>query len=295
MSTSSSIEHHHERPPHERLIQGLSVAERRIDIAGVSTALLDGGEGPTTVLLHGLGGFKEEWARVIPHLVDRHRLVIPDLPGAGRSTLGAASIDASSIVEWLRLTIEHIGGEPPILVGHSLGGGVAARLAIEHPGHVSRVVLMDASSIGRPNRPSPPVLLAIVRFGARPTHANHERFLRRVLFDPGATAAKWGPDRWQAFEDYDTQLAKDKAVNAASGQLLRRVAGRRIPTDQLSRIRVPVALIWGTEDHLMRFAIAKRANERFGWRLLPIDRCGHGPHIELPTQMVGAFDHAVKR
>jgi pimeloyl-ACP methyl ester carboxylesterase len=55
---------------------------------------------------------------------------------------------------------------------------------------------------------------------------------------------------------------------------------------------VPVAVIWGKEDRLMRFRIAEQAREQFGWPLYPIDDCGHGPHIERPDAFVEALKAA---
>ena len=74
---------------------------------------------------------------------------------------------------------------------------------------IRHVVLEDSSSLGR-FRPAPGLVVAIMRFGARPTRANHDRFLRQVLFDPDRAAAEWG-DRWSASEGYDIELAGDKA------------------------------------------------------------------------------------
>ena len=160
------------------LLDGLPVTDRRLDVAGISTPVLEGGAGAPIILLHGIGGFAEEWACVVPKLVSSHRVVVPDLPGLGRSRLGNATLDATSVVEWLRALIDMTCDEPPTLVGHSLGGGIAARFAIAHPHKIRCVVLEDSSSLGR-FRPAPGLVLAIVRFGARPTRANHDRFLRR--------------------------------------------------------------------------------------------------------------------
>ncbi len=279
--------------PHlTRLLEGLPVGDRRLEIAGVSTPVLEGGEGPPIVLLHGLGGFAEEWRLVIPMLTGDHRVVVPDLPGLGRSKVVRSDLDAASVVAWLGELIEQTCSEPPTLVGHSLGGGIAARFAIEHPDRVGRVVLVDAASIGRPNRPAPAVLAALIRFGARPTHANHDRLMSHVLVNPDRVAREWG-DRWPAFEGYDIDLAKDKSVSRSTGQLLRRVAGRRVPLEQLAAILVPVAMIWGTGDRLMRFRIAERTAERMGWPLFPIDDCGHGPHIERPGVFHEALEMAI--
>ena len=65
------------------LLSGLPVIERRLQVAGVSTAVLEGGAGPPILLLHGPGDFAGMWMRVIPDLVTTHRVVAPDLPGHG--------------------------------------------------------------------------------------------------------------------------------------------------------------------------------------------------------------------
>ena len=63
----------------------MPVTERRLQLAGVSTAVLEGGDGPPVVLLHGPGEYAAHWMRVIPDLVTTHRVVAPDLPGHGRT------------------------------------------------------------------------------------------------------------------------------------------------------------------------------------------------------------------
>ena len=88
-------------PPLARLLEGMPVTERRLDLAGVSTSLLEGGEGPPIVLLHGQGGFAAHWVQVIPHLVGSHRVVAPDLPGLGQSEVRAGRLDAPGLVAWL--------------------------------------------------------------------------------------------------------------------------------------------------------------------------------------------------
>jgi pimeloyl-ACP methyl ester carboxylesterase len=281
----------HSSPHLSRLLEGLPVTDRRLDVAGTSTPVLEGGDGPPVVLLHGVGGFSEEWGRVLPQLVGSHRVVVPDLPGLGRSQVGAGRLDAASVVDWLRHLIEQTCSEPPTLVGHSLGGSIAARFAIEYGDRISRVILVDSGSMGR-FRPAPGMIWAILRFGARPNHANHDRFLRQVLVNPERAAAEWG-DRWSALEGYDIELAGNKKVSTASGQLVRRIAARRIPQEQLAGMKVPVALIWGTGDRLMRFKIAEGISERFGWPLYPIEDCGHGPHIERPGTFIEALETAI--
>lgn len=72
-----------------QLLADIPLTEHRRDLAGVSTAVLEGGDGPPMVLLHGPGEFAALWARVIPDLVKTHRVVAPDLPGHGASDMAA--------------------------------------------------------------------------------------------------------------------------------------------------------------------------------------------------------------
>ena len=77
------------------------VEERRLELAGVSTAVLEGGDGPPLVLLHGPGASAAHWLRVLPDLVATHRVIAPDLPGLGASEVGGGPLDAERVLAWL--------------------------------------------------------------------------------------------------------------------------------------------------------------------------------------------------
>jgi pimeloyl-ACP methyl ester carboxylesterase len=70
-----------------RLLAGLPVRERQLHLGGIVTVVLEGGDGPPLVLLHGPGGNAAHWIRVIPELVTTHRVIAPDLPGQGESVV----------------------------------------------------------------------------------------------------------------------------------------------------------------------------------------------------------------
>ena len=274
----------------EQLLKDLPVTDRRLGLAGVSTSVLEGGEGTPIVLLHGQGGFAEMWGRVIPRLVESHRVVAPDLPGLGQSEVQTGRLDTPRVVAWLGDLIAQTCAEPPILVGHSLGGSIAAHFAIEHGERVRRIVLVDSGSLGR-FRPAPPVIVALLQFSARPSSVSHGRFLRQVFDDPERARAGWGK-HWAAFEAYHIDRAGQPSVGAANRDLLRRMGVRRILPDQFQKIGVPVALIWGRNDPIMRFRIAEAASAQFGWPLYPIDDCGHVPHVERPEVFLDALNAA---
>ena len=72
-----------------------------MELAGISTAVLEGGTGAPVVLLHGPGEHAAKWVRVIPDLVTTHRVVAPDLPGHGTSEAPHGLSDADRVSAWL--------------------------------------------------------------------------------------------------------------------------------------------------------------------------------------------------
>lgn len=264
-----------------RAIEGLPVTERRLDVAGVSTVVLEGGEGPPIVLLHGQGGFGAFMGGMAAKLVDRHRVIVPDLPGLGRSELRGGMLDAKSVTDWLRELIAKTCDQPPILFGASLGGSIAARFALEHPDEISKIILMDSGSLGA-FRPAPAVLLALIRFMKNPSAAAAER-MQNVIFRDGARVRAQMGERLAALRDYQIERAKQPSVHRANRVLLRTLGTKRISDQELQEISVPVVLIWGRQDRVMKFKIAERASKKFGWPLYPIENAGHIPVVEQPA------------
>jgi pimeloyl-ACP methyl ester carboxylesterase len=270
-----------------RVIEGLPVTTRRLDLAGVRTSLLEGGEGPPMVLLHGQGGFAEIMGGLIAHSVDRYRVIAPDLPGLGRSVVQDGTLDESGVTRWLGELIAKTCDQAPILLGVSMGGSIAARFAVNHPGEVGKLILVDSGSLG-PFRPPPALLFALVRMIRNPDRAGVQRMQRQIFFSVDRVRAQMG-DRLEALEDYQIDRAKQPSVNAANRVLLRKIGTKRIPDEELGNIKVPVAMIWGRHDRVMPVKYAERARTKFGWPLHVIEEAGHIPMAEEPAQFGSAL------
>jgi len=105
----------------------------------------DEGSGPVTLMLiHGLGTDSNDWNWVVPLLRDRYRVVSFDLRGHGHSTSSAGSALADFAYDALAIA-DQIGCQRFVPVGHSLGGAIAAHLAVEHPDRVQAVIGLDAA------------------------------------------------------------------------------------------------------------------------------------------------------
>ena len=88
------------------VLAGAPVTEQRWDLAGVSTAVLEAGQGPPVVLLHGQGGWAGMWLSVITELMKTHRVLAPDLPGLGASQVPDGPPDADRVLAWLGALIQ---------------------------------------------------------------------------------------------------------------------------------------------------------------------------------------------
>ena len=268
------------------LLSGLPVTERRLQVAGVSTSVLEGGAGSPILLLHGPGDFAGMWMRVIPDLVTTHRIIAPDLPGHGASHLVDSRLDADGLRAWLSGVIERTCPSPPVLVGHVLGGAIAARFAVNHSDRLSRLVLVDSLGLAR-FRPRPTFALTMLAFLARPTERTYTRFMRQCSFDLDGLRHELG-ERWEPFLAYSLERARGPNAKIA-GRLLREFGIPRIAPDDLARIAVPTTWIWGRHDRANRLRIAQAASDRYRWPLHVIEHCADDPPRDQPLAFMEAL------
>jgi pimeloyl-ACP methyl ester carboxylesterase len=271
------------KPDVKRLLSGLPVSERRLMLAGVSTPVLEGGDGPPVVLLHGPGAYGAHWMEVIPGLVSACRVVVPDLPGLGASQVSDGALDADRVLSWLGELIERTCASPPVLVGQTLGGAIAARFASRGGDRLSRLVLIDPFGMA-PFQPAPEFGLALTRFLADPTRQTHESLWRLCAHDLDGLRERMG-ERWEPFEEYNLDRARTPSVQAALAAYMQQF-GAAIPPEDLARISVPTALIWGRHDLAIPLALGEAASARYGWPLYVIENAADDPPVEQPEALV---------
>ncbi len=293
MATAFDIQHAAAaRSPRQRLLAGLPLEERRVVVAGAPTVVLEGGEGPPVVLLHGgieSGG--AYWAPAISRLAETHRLVVPDMPGLGASE-PLARLDEDAFAEWFVALLRLIGDERPALVAHSLLGSLAARFAARQRDLVRQLVIYGAPGIARYRMP-PGLMLAAIRFDLRPTQRNQERFERWAFLDSDRTKQR-DPEWFEAFDAYCVSQGRVRHVKRAMRQLVK-AGTRRIPEDDLRRIEIPTTLLWGRHDRMAPLRLAESASATLGWPLHVIEDAGHVPHLEQPGAFLEALGSVLDR
>jgi pimeloyl-ACP methyl ester carboxylesterase len=275
-----------------QLLAAIPITEHRLNLAGISTAVLKGGDGPPMVLLHGPGETSIWWMRTIQKLVETHRVIVPDLPGHGASKV-SGKLDADLIFSWLSELIEQTCSSPPTLVGNILGGSIGAHFAIDHGEQISRLVLVNSLGLGK-FRPAPGFAFRLFRFIIWPTEKNFNRFFPQCMYDVEDLQDQMG-ELWEPFVAYNLECARDKERSDAMNFLMKELGIPKIPSNELARINVPTHLIWGRHDRANKLKIAKKASRRFGWPLHVIEEARDDPKLERPEEFVDALYNGLSK
>lgn len=242
--------------------------------------------GPALVLLHGSNAALQSWEPWVARLQDRYRIISLDLPGhglTGPSPLGR--YDANAYAEIVDDVMQKLGVSHAIVGGNSMGGGVAWTYALTHPSKVDGLVLIDAA--GAPNQASRQMPI-----GFRLARMPIARDLARVITPRRLFAASLKTSVYDPAFVTDPMVDRYWELNRYPGN--RRATMQRFaqaatthPADaaQLARLKMPVLILWGTEDNLIPVAAAQWFHKALpGSTLFLYPRTGHLPMEERPDR-----------
>src|SRR4030042_165689 len=124
--------------------------DRFIKVGNINTRYWTAGDkGSAVVLVHGLGGFIENWAYNVAALAEQHRVYAMDMVGFGRSDKTPLTHDMNVLVKLLNDFMKTQDIAKASLVGNSLGGGLVLQFALDFPEKVARLVLVDSAGMGK--------------------------------------------------------------------------------------------------------------------------------------------------
>jgi pimeloyl-ACP methyl ester carboxylesterase len=279
---------------------------RTVDLGGPVHYVDFGGpdDGPTVVLVHGLGGSHLNWDLFAPLIRGRARVLALDLPGFGRSEPGGRPTTVHDNVEVLDRFLTEVAGTPAVLVGNSMGGMISILQTAASPGTVDGLVLLDAAVPG-PRRALDPLVAvtfavyAIPMVGERFLALRRKRstplrqvrdMLRLCGVDPDELPPETIDRSLELIERREDQPAMDKAFLSAARSLLRLLVDPRRYRAAMASIRVPVLMVQGDVDRLVPVAAARDIARRHpAWRYLELPGVGHVPQLQVPDEVAGAF------
>jgi pimeloyl-ACP methyl ester carboxylesterase len=224
---------------------------RVVSVDGVRTRYFVGGEGPPLVVVHGLGGAAVNFTLLAPLLARRHRVLIPDLPGHGKTEPLERADDLTAYADHVAALAELEGMFPAPLIGYSMGGVIALRLAVSRPKSVTALALVAAAGIVSVSRRAE--LWLAVTGALRPAQIM-TRFRGTFARRP---RLRWLPfGLWGAVDP--PALAPEGVLGFLEGPSQHTdvgMAGRALlrddPRPDLDHVRCPVLLLWGSRDRLV--------------------------------------------
>ncbi|WP_225862125.1 alpha/beta fold hydrolase [Ideonella benzenivorans] len=212
------------------------------------------GSGPPVLMLHGGGpgaSGLSNYARNVEALAQHFRVLVPDMPGYGRSSkdiqaadpFGDIASSMSALLDVLDIPRAHV-------VGNSLGGAVALRLALEQPERVDRLVLMGPGGIGMAEGNPTPGLLRLLTYyaGEGPTYEKLSSFIQQdLVYDASSISEDMLRERFASSVDPAVvanpplRLPKDPEAFKRMDFLL---------NPHLSSFDHPTLILWGLEDRV---------------------------------------------
>ncbi len=228
---------------------------------------------PTQVLVHGLGASATAFHPLISRLRRDYRIVVPDLPGHGRSHLpqGKEFLDFSELYAMVQRFLEAVVPGGALLAGNSLGGWLSAKLAARRPDLVQALCLLN---------PGGPALqaadwTAFTELIASKGTLDVNQYFSRVFHRSPFGASLFGRDLRRVL----SMAQVSRFVQTIS-------LGDFLTEAEAARVSCPSALVWGEDDHLLPQACRSWYLENLpGVRYVPLTDCGHCPQIERPARV----------
>ena len=256
------------------------LALQAVRVGDFTWPYLEGGPrgGTPLLLVHGFGGDKDNWAMLAPHLTDRYHVIIPDLVGFGdNARVDTVPYDIEAQTARLIDFMNAVGIQQCHIVGNSMGGWIALQAALDHPGRLTTLTLVNnAGIVGKeesnlqklPRTDKSPLvpesvgdLKQLMGFIAHKPRAIPGRFMDVVFEDRAQHSALLDKIFWTIVADGD-----ERPLNARLGEVM-----------------VPTLILWGRHDQLIHVSCVAELQAGIPHSEAVIfEDAGHVPMIEKP-------------
>lgn len=233
------------------------------------------------VMLHGFDSSCLEFRRLAPLLSEGGvDVYVPDILGWGFAGAQAESYGPEAKLEHLRCFIKQVVGGPCVLVGASLGGGIAVLLAADSPELVEKVVLIDAQGFidgkGKSDLPLP-----LAKFGVNVLKSWPLRMFANYLSYTDKSFASLDAMRIGRLHCL-VETWEDASVDFL-------LSGGFVVSNKVAAVEQPTLVIWGRDDRILEPSTAELFQASLPRsQLYWVEACGHVPHLEKPREAADA-------
>jgi 2-hydroxy-6-oxonona-2,4-dienedioate hydrolase len=250
------------------------------DAGGIRTRTLEAGEGTPLIFLHGTGGHLEAYSKnILPH-AEHLRVFAFDMIGHGFSSKPDMKYEIPVYVDHIIKFMDALGIEKAHISGESLGGWVAAWLAIYHPERVDKLVLNTAGGLGS----NPEVMERLKRLSLAavtdPTRESVRKRLEWLMYDPKSVTDELVELRYQIY-------LQPGMIRAMENILCLQEMEIRTPLiltpEMLQKITAPTLVVWTTHDPSYPAEVGRKFVDYIpDSRFVLMEECGHWPQFEQP-------------
>lgn len=240
--------------------------------------LIEGGSGPDLLFLHGAGGITKD-DPFLAALAEKYHVYAPLVPGFGESE------ESSVIRTMLDFTLHHLdvmmalGLDKPIVVGHSMGGMIAAEMAAIAPNDIDKLCLIASAGLWLDAHPIPDIFASMPY--ELPALLFHDPAAGGAMMTAGADFSD--PTFLQAF------LVQNARQLGMAGKILFPIPERGL-SERLYRLKAKTVLVWGESDKLIGLPYGKAFNKAIaGSELVTIPEAGHMVIVEQTAAVVKAI------
>ncbi|GAA1560319.1 alpha/beta fold hydrolase [Dactylosporangium maewongense] len=251
-----------------------------VQVGAWSTRVLEAGTGEPLVLMHGTGGHLEAYARNVPALAGRFRVIAYDFPGHGRTTLATRDLEIADYTTHLHSLLDTLGVERAHLSGESLGGWVAVKFAAAHPDRVARLVLNTPGG----TMATPEVMERIRTLSQAaaddPTPERIRARLAWLMAEPASVTEELVAIRQAIYAQPGFAASMRHLLCLQDPDIRRR---NLITPAELGAVTAPTVVVWTSDDPSGPAAAGLEMAEQLPHgRFALIDRAGHWPQWEQP-------------
>jgi pimeloyl-ACP methyl ester carboxylesterase len=262
--------------------------DRYVKVRNINTRYwVAGDKGSNVVLVHGLGGFIENWMYNIEPLAQKHRVYAMDLVGFGRTDKTPLVKDFDVLSRFISDFMDAMNIKKATLVGNSMGGGLVLKLALQFPEKVEKLVLVDNAGMGREvivdfKVCSIPVLGELLIPHSLKGTAN---LWKKIVYDQSLVTLELVKMCYELGSLPDATKSLLSVLRAGIGLGGQHSKLTKSLVKDLMKITVPTLIFWGKQDRIIPVSHAEIAvNNIRGARLHIFDQCGHMPMFEYPDK-----------
>jgi pimeloyl-ACP methyl ester carboxylesterase len=259
---------------------------RSVEVHGHRIAYLDAGHGPPVILLHGFGGSMWQWEYQQAALAAQARVLTPDVLGSGLSDKPDIAYSPEEMLAFVTGFMDALEIRQAVLVGHSMGAGLAIGMALDHPERVAALVLISGLPPHVEESLTNPTLKRALATRAPAWLVAFGNWLFGGWFTEGVLK-ELVYDQTMLTPAVLERSHRNRKRPGLFGPLL--AAGRNLPlwengfAPRIGSIRQPTLVIWGEEDRVFRLPVGEALHRRIpGSTFASIPRAGHMPQWEQP-------------